>query len=127
MVTNATLTISCTDIAKAWFGASIATGAIARNTEAHNQVVDAMPALIAALGAGPRATPAASAADTVNTWFAERIATGPIAQHSDAYDQAVAALPALIAALGDSAAPTAPAADKEVEKAPPAPPATIKK
>lgn len=44
-------TSSTPDIVNTWFAESIATGAIARNTEAYNQVLAAKDDLIARLGA----------------------------------------------------------------------------
>ena len=121
--------MAISDITNSWFADHMATGPIARYTEAYNQAVEAMPALIAALGDDP--PPAAPIADVVNGWFGERIATGPISRHPEAYDQAIEALPALIAALGDNPAPTAlaatPVAAKDPDKAAATSAAAIKK
>lgn len=51
--------MSITDIVNTWFTESCGGGPLARDTEAYNQVVTALPDLIARLTAAAAASPAA--------------------------------------------------------------------
>jgi hypothetical protein len=76
------MSMSNADIVNSWFAARISSGAVGRNTEAYNQVVEALPDLIASLdGAAAPVTPASAAtsATTAQTDSASTVSPDPAA------------------------------------------------